>query len=247
MAPAGPSARAFILYGVHAEEIRRLGDLEDRHWWYAERRHLIGRAIRDLTPAGVAVDVGAAAGGNTRVLAAAGWPCVAVEFSPVGAELAAGRGLTTIRGDATAMPLADGSAGLVVAFDVLEHIEDDAAAVAEIARILRPGGTFLVAVPADMRLWSAHDVAVDHVRRYERDELEALLRGGGFVLDEVRSWNVLLRPVARVRRRRTTGSDLAEPGRLVNRALRSVVAAERALPVGRWPGITLLVTARLPS
>jgi SAM-dependent methyltransferase len=231
---------------VHSDEIRRLGDLEDRHWWYAERRSIIASAIRDVPVGGWALDVGAAAGGNTRVLAAAGWRCLALEFSETGAELAHERGLTVLRGDATALPVADGSLGLVVAYDVLEHIPDDGAAAAEVFRALRPGGTFLVAVPADMRLWSAHDVAVDHVRRYERAELVGLIEGAGFRVDEVRSWNVLLRPVARWRRRRSTGSDLDDPGRLVNAGLRAAVVAERALPVGRWPGVSLLLTATKP-
>jgi SAM-dependent methyltransferase len=231
---------------VHSDEIRRLGDLEDRHWWYAERRSIIARAVRGLRVDGWALDVGAAAGGNTRVLAAAGWRCLALEFSATGAELAHERGLTVLRGDATALPVADGALGLVVAYDVLEHIADDGTAAAEVFRALRPGGTFLVAVPADMRLWSAHDVAVDHVRRYDRDGLVRLIEGAGFRVDEVRSWNVLLRPVARWRRRRSTGSDLDDPGRLVNAGLRAVVVAERALPVGRWPGVSLLLTATKP-
>ena len=231
---------------MHSDEIRLLGDLEDRHWWYAERRHLIRRAIRGLRPDGVALDVGAAAGGNTRVLRAAGWRCAALEYSRVGAALAAERGLSVIQGDATALPVADASLGLVVAYDVLEHIVDDAAAVREIHRALRPGGTFLVAVPVDMRLWSAHDEAVDHVRRYERAELLDLLTAGGFVLDDVRSWNVLLRPVAAWRRRRSTGSDLDEPGPLANAVLRAVVVVERVLPVADRPGISLLVRAHKP-
>ncbi|MCU0302147.1 MAG: class I SAM-dependent methyltransferase [Candidatus Nanopelagicales bacterium] len=231
---------------MHSDEIRRLGDLEDRHWWYAERRSIIRRAVRRLPADGWALDVGAAAGGNTRVLAAAGWRCLALESSATGAELAHERGLTVLRGDATALPVADGRLGLVVAYDVLEHIPDDRAAAAEVFRALRTGGTFLVAVPADMRLWSAHDVAVDHVRRYERDELLGLIEGAGFLVTDLRSWNVLLRPVARWRRRRSTGSDLDDPGRVVNAGLRAVVVAERVLPVGRWPGVSLLLTATKP-
>ncbi|HEX6888998.1 MAG TPA: methyltransferase domain-containing protein [Candidatus Nanopelagicales bacterium] len=231
---------------MHSEEIRLLGELEDRHWWYAERRNLIRRAVRDLPVTGWALDIGAAAGGNTRVLAAAGWPCLALEYSVVGATLAHERDLRVVRGDATALPMAAASLGLVIAYDVLEHIPDDRAAAAEVFRALRPGGTFLVAVPADMRLWSAHDEAVDHVRRYERDELVRLLEGAGFRLEDVRSWNVLLRPVAALRRRRATGSDLDEPGSLLNAGLRAVVALERWLPVGELPGVSLLVTARKP-
>ena len=153
---------------MHSDEIQKLGDLEDRHWWYAERRHIIKAALKRTIPSGWAMDVGAAAGGNTRVMRQAGWDCLALEYSETGAALAQARGLTVVRGDATKIPVGEGQLGLVVAFDVLEHIQDDLLATREIFRCLRPGGILLVAVPADMRLWSAHDEAVDHVRRYER-------------------------------------------------------------------------------
>jgi hypothetical protein len=97
-----------------------------------------------------------------------------------------------------------------------------------------------------MKLWSAHDEAVDHVRRYERAELLQLLTGAGFEIEDVRSWMVLLRPAVRLRRRSSSGSDLDDPPRWLNTALGAVVAAERWLPVGRLPGVSLLVTARRP-
>ena len=142
--------------------------------------------------------------------------------------------------------MADGSLDLVVAFDVLEHLDDDDAAVREVRRALRPGGHFVVAVPCDPALWSAHDEAVGHVRRYTRPTLTALLVRGGFALGPVRSWNVLLRPVVQLRRRFSTGSDLDELSPLVNTGLRGVITAERYLPVRSLPGVSLLVTARRP-
>jgi SAM-dependent methyltransferase len=231
---------------VQSHAITSLGEIEDRHWWFAERRSIIRSQIRGVAPDGWALDVGAAAGGNTRVLAEAGWDCVALEYSGTGAELARERGLTVVRGDATAMPIADGALGLVVAYDVLEHIEDDAAAAREFLRCLRPGGRLLVAVPADMRLWSAHDEAVDHVRRYERDELLAVIEDAGFRDITVRSWNVLLRPVVALRRKKDRGSELVVPGMVTNTALRGIVAMERVLPLGRRRGVSLILTARRP-
>ena len=112
---------------------------------------------------GVALDIGAAGGGNTRVLRDLGWRAIALEYGDEGAGVAHERGLPTLRGDATALPVADGSVDLVVAFDVLEHIEDDEAAVTQVFRALRPGGRYVVAVPCDPRLWSAHDEAVGQV------------------------------------------------------------------------------------
>jgi len=220
---------------MEGTEVRKLAELEDDHWWYRERRHLLAKAISGLTP-GRAIDIGAAGGGNTRVLRQHGWDAVALEYGADGAEVAHGRGLATIRGDATRLPLADASLDLVVAFDLLEHLVDDDAAVAEVRRVLKPTGTYLVAVPADPRLWSDHDEAVDHVRRYTREGLVDLLDRGGFEVTDVRSWNVLLRPVVAMRRKTSSGSDLDDMHPLVNWGLRTIITAERYLPVGRDDG-----------
>lgn len=228
---------------MEGTEVRKLAQLEDEHWWYRERRHLLARAITGLAP-GRAIDIGAAGGGNTRVLREHGWDAVALEYGADGAAVAHERGLATLRGDATSLPLADDSLDLVIAFDVLEHLQDDDAAVAEVRRILRPGGTYLVAVPADPRLWSSHDVAVDHVRRYTREGLVELLDRGGFEVADVKSWNVLLRPVVAMRRRSSTGSDLEGLNPVVNLGLRAIITAERYLPVGGLPGVSLLVRAQ---
>jgi SAM-dependent methyltransferase len=228
---------------MEGTEVRKLAQLEDDHWWYRERRHLLAKAITGLTP-GRAIDIGAAGGGNTRVLREHGWDAVALEYGAEGAEVAHGRGLATLRGDATRLPIADASLDLVISFDVLEHLHDDTAAVTEVLRVLRPGGTYLVAVPADPRLWSSHDEAVDHIRRYTRQGLVDLLERGGFDVLDVQSWNVLLRPVVALRRRSSSGSDLEDLHPVVNLGLRTIITAERYLPVKGLPGVSLLVRAQ---
>ncbi|MDQ6875312.1 MAG: class I SAM-dependent methyltransferase [Actinomycetota bacterium] len=232
---------------MDAAEVSKLALLEDRHWWYRERRWLLARELERLTgPPGVAVDIGAAGGGNTRVLREHGWRELVVEYGEEGARTAASRGLRTIRADGTALPLRAHSVDLLVAFDVLEHIDDDRAAAGEIARVLRPGGTLLVAVPCDMALWSAHDEAVGHFRRYDRNSLRHLIVGAGLAVEELRSWNVLLRPVVRLRRRGSTESDLTELHPVVNAGLTTIIRAERHLPVGGRKGVSLLLRARRP-
>ncbi len=232
---------------MEATEIRKLAALEDKHWWYRERRALLSRELRRLGMPGRALDVGAAGGGNTRVLCAHGWSPVAVEYGADGAEVARERGLEVLRADARYLPVRSRSVDLVVAFDVLEHIEEDYLAAGEFLRVLRPGGALLIAVPCDMRLWSAHDVAVDHVRRYSRDGLENVIRKAGFEIEALWSWNVLLRPVAVWRRKRATESDLTKLSPVVNGALTAIIAAERYLPVKSLPGISLMLRARRPD
>lgn len=225
------------------EEIRRSAALEERHWWYAERRALVRRLIAPLSP-GRALDVGCGGGGNTAVLRDLGWRVAGLEYSPVAAPIAAGRGLPVVRGDARRLPFRDRSMDLVMSTDMWEHIDDDAAVARETVRVLRPGGRALIAVPCSMKLWSGHDVALGHVRRYERGELVALMEGAGLEVIDVRSWNVLLRPVARARRRRNEGeSEMEHVHPVLNAGLRLTVASEWFLPVSRLPGISLVARA----
>ena len=224
-------------------EIDKLARLEQRHWWYAERRSILHRILRDRRTGGWAADIGAAAGGNTRVLESLGWRSLALEYSGTGADLARSRGLLVARADAHRLPLRTDSMGVVTALDVLEHLEDDGTAARELRRVLRPDGVLIVAVPADPALWSAHDDAVGHLRRYTEESLRALLTGAGFEIERLWSWNVLLRPLAALRRRKSTGSDLEEVPAVLNAGLRAAVALERVLPVGRRRGVSLFAVA----
>jgi SAM-dependent methyltransferase len=233
-----------MMPGVEATEVRKLAAVEDKHWWYRERRALLARELRRLPVPGKALDIGAAGGGNTRVLREHGWQATAVEYGVDGAEAARDRGLQVVRADARCLPFGTGCVDLVVAFDVLEHIEEDHQSAGEIYRTLRPGGTALIAVPCDMALWSAHDVAVGHVRRYTRESLQAVVEKAGLTVDAMWSWNVLLRPVAAWRRRKSTGSDLSDLPGVVNLGLTGVIVAERYLPVKRLPGVSLMLRAR---
>jgi len=231
---------------MEATELRTLVEVEDRHWWYAERRNILARELRRLPAPGRALDIGAAGGGNTRVLLGHGWQPVALEFAPTAAQIARERGIDVVRADARELPVRTGSMDLVTAFDILEHIQEDYLATAEITRVLRPGGTALIAVPADMALWSAHDTAVGHVRRYTRGTLADVVVKGGLVIEEMWSWNVLLRPVVSLRRKSSRGSDLGKVNPLVNSSLKAIVTAERYLPVKSLPGVSLFLRARRP-
>jgi SAM-dependent methyltransferase len=151
-------------------------------------------------------------------------------------------------GDARYLPLPPCEYDLALALDVLEHIEEDAQAAAEITRVLKPGGTVLVSVPCDMALWSAHDVALGRARRYTRQALAELVEGAGLVLERVWTRGLLLRPfLRRLRHRTARREDLAPLHPLANEALRLTAALERRLPPCSWPGTWLFARARRPG
>jgi SAM-dependent methyltransferase len=220
---------------MQATLVRRMTDLEEDHWWFREKRHLLARELRRMGTPRRALDIGAAGGGNTTVLSEFGWSPVAADLSETAVEIARDRGFDAVRADVRRLPWGDGE------FDLLTAVDNDARAAAECHRVLRPGGTAIFTVPADMKLWSSHDVAVDHFRRYDRDEFRLLLERAGFVIQKLWSWNVLLRPVAALHRRHSAGSDIdARPPALLNAALSAVIRAERYLPVKKLPGVSLI-------
>lgn len=231
---------------MEAAELQTLAAVEDRHWWYKERRAVLARELRRLPAPGLALDIGAAGGGNTRVLRAHGWKAVALDYSQSAVEIARERGIDAVRTDARDLPIGSGSCDLVTAFDVLEHIDEDYRVAAEVARVLRPGGIVLVAVPCDMALWSPHDAQVGHVRRYSRAALGKVAQKAGLVVERMWSWNVLLRPAIAWRRRSSVGSDLDDVPFLLNAMFTSIIVAERYLPVTSLPGVSLMLRARRP-
>lgn len=129
------------------------------------------------------LDVGCGPGNTLRRLARWG-TAVGFDFSPDALGFARGKGLgRVVSGDSTALPIQSGSIDCVVALDVIEHVADDGAALREIARVLRPGGSFLLTVPASMALWRYHDVAYGHFRRYRRRELVERVRDAGLTIE----------------------------------------------------------------
>ncbi len=231
---------------MESDEIELLAAVEHRHWWYRERRSIVRRELRRLGGPGIALDIGAAAGGNTGILREHRWLALALDYSQTAVGIGRSRGIEAMRADARELPARSAVFDLVTAMDVLEHIEEDHLAAAEICRVLKPGGTALISVPCDMALWSAHDEAVGHVRRYDRQALTDLLGKAGLVVDRMWSWNVLLRPVLRMRRHNSTASDLDDVPPLTNAVLTAVIVAERYLPTASLPGVTLFARAQRP-
>ena len=164
------------------------------------------------------------------------------------------RGLEqVVEGSAESLPFADGSFDMVFALDVIEHLDDDEVGLREFSRVLKPGGKLVVTVPAYQFLWSQHDEALHHRRRYTRSQLLRVLKSTGFHIQRASYYNTLLFPlVAAVRLMQrvlpTDGpakSDVSLPPRWLNGLLYNVLASERfALRGLRLPfGVSLIAVA----
>jgi SAM-dependent methyltransferase len=225
---------------VLPQEYEIMHALELRHWWFRGRRRLLVNLLKGVAGAGAGplriLDYGCGTGGNTSAYGSFG-NVVGIEPDSGAVRLAHKRGgAGYCRTTGTDLPFRDGSFDVVMASDVLEHIEQDDKAVSEIARVLRPGGLTILSVPAHEWLFSDHDTALQHFRRYSRLALRDLLERNRLTICRLSYWNAALSPVVCVQRligkRRWTGqpqSDTVLPPRLLNEALARLLAVESAL------------------
>ena len=230
---------------------------EDRHWWYRGRRTVLEGVISRLAlPEHPRIlDAGCGSGRNMVDLARHG-AVTGVELSETSVELARARGAgEVIAGSVLDMPLPDDSFQLAVSLDVIEHLEDDLGALRELRRVVAPGGSLLLTVPAYGWLWSGHDEINHHHRRYTRRSLQAAAEQCGWQQVRTTYFNSLLLPVAIVLRvldrfnTKTTESslDLWVPPAPLNWLLERPLALEAAMIArgGRIPaGLSLLAVFR---
>ena len=230
---------------------------EDRHWWYRGRRSVLERVVADLRlPARARIlDAGCGSGRNMVEFARHG-EVTGIELSPTSVGLARERGAgEVVEGSVLEMPFEAGAFELAASLDVIEHLEDDLQALRELRRVVAPGGSLLVTVPAYQWLWSGHDEINHHHRRYTRRSLQSVGEQAGWQQVRTTYFNSLLLPAAIALRvldrfnRKTTESslDLWVPPAPVNWLLERPLAIEAALigRGGRIPaGLSLLAVFR---
>jgi SAM-dependent methyltransferase len=231
--------------------------VEDRHWWYRGRRTVLERVIADLPlpfPARV-LDAGCGSGRNMVELGRLG-TVTGVELSGTSVGLAREREAgEVIEGSVLEMPFDSDSFDLAVSLDVIEHLEHDLDALAELRRVVALGGSLLVTVPAYGWLWSGHDEVNHHHRRYTRRSLQRVAEQAGWKQVRTTYFNSFLLPVAILLRAlerlstKTTESslDLWVPPEPLNWLLERPLALEAALigRGGRIPaGLSLLAVFR---
>ena len=232
----------------------QMAKLDEQHWWYRARREVLEALIRRVArPPGDAriLEIGCGTGHNFAMLSSFGH-VDALELDEEVRHFAEKR----LGREIMSSPLPELSAvplrhyDLIGAFDVIEHVDDDRAALKAIAGRLKPGGKFIMTVPAHAWMWSAHDVVNHHKRRYSRRALRQLIEGSPLRLESLGYFNSLLFPAAVAERlaskaRGKEDIDVALPPAPLNRALERTFAAERHL-IGRVPlppGLSLYAVA----
>jgi SAM-dependent methyltransferase len=201
-------------------------EAEEAQWWYAGQRAIAAALLGPALPV--------RPGGTARLLDAG---CgTGIDLAPEALAFCRARGVRAVRASLLSLPFADRTFDAVTSFDVLYHawVEDDRAAVAEMARVVRPGGVLLVRVPALRALWGAHDVEVQSRHRYTRGELVRLLQGGGLRVERRTYCNSLLFPLLFARRTldrmlRREGSDVGFLPAPLEWAFRKALLFEAAL------------------
>ena len=243
-------------------QIKRLR-IEKNYWWHTGRRDCIVRLLSHIPRSSTVLDVGTGGGYLLSDLQAMGFRSLfGIDFDPLCVEHARQQGLSQVMlGDARGTKYTDGKFDVVIASDILEHIENESDALTEWNRILKPGGTLIVFVPGHLYLWGENDMLAHHVRRYKnRAHLSRVLQKNGFHVERCSWWNIFLfLPIATIilliklkdrifhRGKHEPGDHIYELPRLLNRFLKRVLVLENKILAKGFDspvGVSLFAVAR---
>ncbi len=240
---------------MNLEEYERMSAYEATNWWWEGKRQLI---IKELQRVGnhkpLMLDIGCGTGSNLKHWGNYG-TVLGLDISSDALNFCKIKGNENLsRGDALRLPFRDNAFKIVFALDILEHIERDGDAVKEFFRVCCKNGYLLLTVPAMTLLWSKHDIALHHKRRYAKKQLESLLLSCGFHIEKTTFWNFsLLLPAAiyrlsgNIRPPGELRSDSLKVPRLVNSLFKYILFLESNLIFKgmHFPwGITLFTVCR---
>ncbi len=224
--------------------------VEDHMWWYRALRRRLLDALADVH--GTVLDAGCGTGGLLARLGIArpDLELVGVEWADEACRRAAAKsGASLVRGTVNALPFRDACFDAAISADVLCHraVEPERA-LAELGRVLRPGGRLVINMPAYMWLASTHDRQVHNARRYTAGQLRSLLLAAGFRRLHVGYWNSLLLPlmIAQRKFRGAGASDVASFPPRLDAMLHAVTEIEFRLPFRLPAGGSVLATAERP-
>ena len=171
------------------------GKVEDWHWWYRTRREILSTLLAKLPldrEKSLILDVGCGTGGSSLVLSEFG-RAVGIDAKHSSFAISMDRPYAhRVVGSGEVLPFGDDKFDVVAALDVLEHLDDDVAAATEIRRVIKPGGTAVIFVPAFSILWGYNDDFSHHRRRYTKETLRRVLTAAGLRIETIGYFNMLL-------------------------------------------------------
>ncbi len=246
---------------MKTDEFAALADYDEHHWWYAGRRRVLHAALGKLALPQDAQVLDAGCGTGRTMDELHGYGRVhGFDLNPDGVEHARGRGHDDVRvARVEEIPFADDSFDLVTCLDVIEHTPDDVRSLRELLRVTRPSGWLVVTVPAYQFLWSSHDEANEHYRRYHRRRLRQAALDAGWEPQAWTYFNTFLflpgaavRVLERLRRphKRRGRPNVALTPRSFDRVLEWPMRIEAGLirRGARLPvGMSLLMVMRRPA
>ncbi len=169
--------------------------VQSYHWWFVVRRKLLRLILTslDLQQGCLAVDIGCGAGSNLTVLESAGFNVIGLDRSFYALSLAKKeQKLPLLNGDVNNLPIRFRSVGLIVAMDILEHLDNDTSGIRIFHETLKEDGTLILTVPAFKFLWGIQDEVTGHKRRYSRQEIVSKLQEAGFEITKSSYFNFFL-------------------------------------------------------
>jgi ubiquinone/menaquinone biosynthesis C-methylase UbiE len=200
---------------MEEQEYVKMGKLEKTHWYFVAKRKFLDVVLNAYASQKAKIlDVGCGTGAVMEHLLENNNEVCGVDMNDVALEFCRQKGLDVKKGLADNMPFQDDYFDIVLALDVLEHLDHPEAAVVEVKRILKKGGLFIVTVPAHQWLWSYHDESLHHKKRYNKKDLSALFVSG-FEIEKI-SWinffilfpAIILRLLKRFAKSSSSGSDV---------------------------------------
>lgn len=250
--------QANTAHNMESHLYSEMAELETKHWWFLGRRAIILDTLQRFSKRkGALLDVGLGTGLNASFFSNIGFAVEGVETSPEAIAIAKEKvpHLRIVQASFPSPAIPSSRYEVITMLDVLEHFEDDVAALSAAHEALAPGGILLITTPAFMFLWSGHDELAHHYRRYRKKELIKKLKDAHLEPYLVSYFNFFLfLPIALVRfitnraGIKKTASDFSSTPKFINWPLAKFFGAERfllrffALPVG----VSLLVVARKP-
>jgi len=246
---------------MEKKEYSRIAKREDFYFWHVGRREILKEALERSLPEDrrnlEILDIGCGPGGNITMLSDFG-RVTGLDNAQEALAFAKTRGFERLlEADATKIPLPSTSFDLISSLDMLEHISDDEKVISEAFRLLKQGGTFLVTAPAHPWLWSSHDEALHHVRRYTRGEITSKLKKAGFLVVEQSHFVMAAVPMNLLRKlydkifsggKKTIDTYDVEFSPAVNALLLFILRCEKKLmrSISLPFGSSLLVVAKKP-